>query len=138
MAWDWTWTGAGKKLRDNPNVDDTNFIRNEHHWFTTIRGRAGLTVNNVLVYITAGPAIGRFYRKWADSPDLISSRHTRLGWIGGVGAEFAACGCWTVGGELYYTHFGDRQISGTASSIRYSFTHNDSNFGARLALNYRM
>ena len=47
-------------------------------WFGTVRGRAGVAINNVLVYGTAGLAYGELT---ADTAGNLSESHTSFGWV---------------------------------------------------------
>lgn len=87
----------------------------------TIRARAGLVVNNALVYVTGGAA-------WADVrqtgvefnnqtnqanfgvPTGITANASGTVWGGvvGAGVEFALSPNWTVGGEFLHTIYADR------------------------------
>jgi outer membrane immunogenic protein len=53
-------------------------------WFGTVRGRAGYTFSNILVYGTAGLAFGELRGETFG----LSETHTNAGWTAGVGAEF--------------------------------------------------
>ncbi|HET7888010.1 MAG TPA: outer membrane beta-barrel protein [Bradyrhizobium sp.] len=89
----------------------------------TIRARAGVVVNNALVYTTAGAA-------WADvkqtgielnnftGPTLgtatgVTANASGILWGGviGAGVEFAVSPNWTVGGELLHTVYQDRDAN---------------------------
>jgi opacity protein-like surface antigen len=88
----------------------------------TIRARAGLVVNNALVYVTGGAA-------WADikqsgvefsnnttntlpvgTPTGDTANRSGVVWGGviGAGVEFALSPNWTVGGEFLHTMYADR------------------------------
>jgi len=86
----------------------------------TIRARAGLVMNNVLIYVTGGAA-------WADIkqtgveftnrttstnfglPTGITANASSVGWGGviGAGVEFAVSQNWSVGGEFLHTTYAD-------------------------------
>ncbi len=53
-------------------------------WFGTVRGRAGVAINNVLIYGTAGLAYGGLT---ADTAGNLSESHSSFGWVAGGGAE---------------------------------------------------
>ena len=69
-------------------------------WFGTLRARAGLAMNSVLFYGTVGLAYGTLQMK--NNLTTVSESHTSAGWTGGVGAEAAIWGNWTVRAEYLY------------------------------------
>lgn len=141
VVWDWNGANICRTLRDNPNASGQDHsIESKLSWYTTIRGRAGMAVCNSLLYVTGGFAIARHKTEWHDNnePGHFHFSDTRLGWTGGVGAEFSLCKCLTWGVEFLYLHFSDRVHSEHASSTRYSFGHNDSAWNGRFMLNYRL
>jgi outer membrane immunogenic protein len=81
-------------------------------WFGTLRGRAGLALNNVLLYGTAGLSYGELR---ADSFNLTES-HTSVGWVAGVGAEAALTPRWSVKAEWLYLDLSDSAFSLTGAN----------------------
>lgn len=91
---------------------------NELTWLATFRGRAGFLVgDNVLVYGTAGLALGSIDNHWgygdtslvglgSFSDSQFRSSGVRTGFIYGGGVEFAAMKNWTLRAELMYADFG--------------------------------
>lgn len=135
---DWNWTNNDRREHDNPSaVGDDNFFHNEHNWFTTIRGRAGLAVCDALVYITAGAAVSRFETRWRDAPDEFRFRNTKWGWVGGFGTEFALWCNWSVGAEILYIHYDQHNETGTVGTTNFVFGHSDHVWVGRVLLNYR-
>lgn len=135
---DWNWVNTDRRVRDNPNADPDNFHRNEFNWFTTIRARAGLTVCDALVYVTAGAAVARFDIRWGDGVDDFHNHHTRWGWTGGAGTEFMLWCNWSLGLEVLWTHFAHHEHSFTTDAgTDFTFGHSDSLFVGRVLLNYR-
>jgi outer membrane immunogenic protein len=91
---------------------------NELTWLATFRGRAGVLVgNNVLLYGTAGLALGEINNHWgygdstvigpvSFSDSQFRSSGVRAGFIYGGGVEFAAMKNWVLRAELMYVDFG--------------------------------
>jgi outer membrane immunogenic protein len=81
-------------------------------WFGTLRGRAGVAFDRILLYATGGLAVGEIKADYTDSiaagavaPGAIatvSSRVTRVGWVAGAGVEGAIRDNWTL--KLEYLH----------------------------------
>lgn len=144
---DWNWANNDVTLHDDPNGDvaRTGSIRNEFDWYSTIRARAGLALNDVVFYLTAGAAVAKIEGRWTDTdnaPALTSANfdRTRWGWTGGVGTEFML-GCnFSIGAEVLFLQFSNRvhtfDFGGTAGAE--SFAHSDSAWVGRVMLNYRL
>ena len=81
-------------------------------WFGTLRGRAGVALNNVLLFGTAGLAYGDIR---ADSA-LLSESHTSIGWVAGGGVEVGFTPRWSAKAEWLYLDLSDRNFSVTGTS----------------------
>jgi outer membrane immunogenic protein len=85
-------------------------------WFGTLRGRAGVAFNNVLLYATLGLAYGDLR---AQSAGLDETR-TEVGWTGGVGAEYGFAPNWSARVEYLYLDLGSRgfTLTGTDNGLQ--------------------
>ena len=106
-------------------------VENRLRWFGTTRARAGVVVDNLLLYVTGGLAYANFKRNYTyfqDGPahaNVFSSDSTKIGWAAGVGAEWAFANNWTLKGEFLYMSFeqdrltaaGDGNGIGNAGSV---------------------
>jgi len=81
-------------------------------WFGTVRGRAGVALNNVLLYGTGGLSYGELR---ADSFNLTET-HTTVGWVAGAGAEVAFNPHWSAKAEWLYLELSDTTFSLTGTS----------------------
>ena len=81
-------------------------------WFGTLRGRAGIAINNVLLFGTAGLAYGDIR---ADSA-LLSESHTSIGWTAGGGIEVGFSPRWSAKAEWLYLDLSDRSFSVTGTT----------------------
>jgi outer membrane immunogenic protein len=81
-------------------------------WFGTIRGRAGVAFNNILLYGTAGFSYGDLR---ADSFNLTES-HTSFGWVAGAGVEVGLAPHWSAKAEWLYLDLADRTFSLTGTN----------------------
>jgi outer membrane immunogenic protein len=81
-------------------------------WFGTIRGRAGVTFNNVLVFGTAGVSYGDLR---ADS-SLLTESHYSIGWVAGGGVEVGLTPRWSAKAEWLYLDLSDRTFSVTGKN----------------------
>lgn len=150
---DWNWADADASISQavgTPGGIDIS-TGGQLHWFSTVRARAGLAVNDMLFYVTGGLAIGRiestanFNAVGIVTPLAVSSEHTRLGLAVGAGAEYAFAPHWSFTTEVLYLQF-ERQTdtySNAATLERLglpnsaSFQSNDKAWVARVGLNYR-
>jgi outer membrane immunogenic protein len=86
-------------------------------WLATIRGRAGFTVQNWLLYVTGGAAWtnisqtghAEFISACGGGPACTtnaSSSTTKLGWVAGAGFEYKLNRNWSVRAEYLHYDFG--------------------------------
>ena len=128
-------------------------------WFATIRGRIGVTFNQILFYATGGLAIAnvdiskRFAWDFADGCPVVGGLNechvggvsdTRTGWTAGGGIEWAFNNHWSVKAEYLYADFGDvsyqtRNVGPAFVVIPQIATHTVSTTlqVARLGINFR-
>ena len=96
-------------------------------WFGTLRGRAGVAMNNILVYGTGGLAYGDVRGETA----ALSEIHTHFGWTAGIGLEVGFTPNWSAKAEYLYVDMNNRSytVTGTQNSL-------ESNL-LRFGVNYR-
>jgi outer membrane immunogenic protein len=150
---DWSWSGLKtSELNldgDQPTADTLN-VENRLRWFGTTRARAGVVVDNLLLYVTGGLAYANFRRNYAyfqDGPahtNVFSSDNTKLGWAAGAGAEWALANNWTLRGEFLYMGFEQDRVTAAgdgigigAAGVSYRLDSQDSLWVSRIGLNYR-
>lgn len=96
-------------------------------WFGTLRGRAGMAWNNILVYATGGLAYGGL----KGESGALSESKTHIGWTIGAGVEFGLAQQWSAKLEYLYADLSNRtySITGVGNGL-------ESNF-IRVGVNYR-
>jgi outer membrane immunogenic protein len=96
-------------------------------WFGTLRGRAGVAFNNILLYGTLGLAYGGVEGQVGG----LSESRTHLGWAAGLGMEVGFTPNWSARAEYLYVDLQDRaySITGTSNGV-------ESNL-LRFGVNYR-
>lgn len=88
----------------------------------TIRGRAGVAVDNALLYVTGGAAWAKYRQQGTSFSNRLAnfgafdgltadSDGTLWGGVVGAGIEYAVGSNWSVGGEFLHTMYGDRDAS---------------------------
>ena len=80
-------------------------------WFGTLRGRAGMAMNNILFYGTLGLAYGGLKGESAG----LSESKTHIGWTAGLGAEVGLTPQWSAKIEYLYASLSSRTYSVTGS-----------------------
>jgi outer membrane immunogenic protein len=81
-------------------------------WFGTLRGRAGIALNNVLLFGTVGLAYGDLR---AETAGLTESK-TSIGWTAGAGIEVGFLPNWSAKAEWLYLDLSDRSFSVTGNT----------------------
>jgi outer membrane immunogenic protein len=103
---------------DNGNGFES--IGSRTDWLGTARARAGVTLDGILLYSTGGAAWGRVVTTLSQSclvsgcgsvsplPIAASSTSTtdKMGWVAGVGAEYALSTNWSAKAEWLYIDLG--------------------------------
>lgn len=104
----------------------------------TVRGRAGIVLNRILVYATGGGAFGQV-RAGLDPPASFDSATGNIGWTAGGGLEFALSDRWSAKIEYLYVDLGTGLCSsascGTTSLSPISVTMTENVI--RTGLNFR-
>jgi outer membrane immunogenic protein len=84
-------------------------------WFGTLRGRAGMAMNNILLYGTLGLAYGGLKGESAG----LSESKTHIGWTAGLGVEVGFTPQWSAKLEYLYADLSNRaySITGTQNGL---------------------
>jgi outer membrane immunogenic protein len=98
-------------------------------WFGTLRGRGGVTFNNILLYGTAGLAYGAL-RAQSTTTGIVESKSS-LGWAAGAGVEVGLASNWRARAEYLYIDLSDRPYSVTGAN------HGLATSLLRMGVNYR-
>ena len=80
-------------------------------WFGTLRGRAGVALNNILFYGTVGLAYGELKGEIGG----LDETKTHVGWAGGLGMEVGFTPNWSAKVEYLYMDLGNRAYSITGA-----------------------
>ena len=118
---DWSWVGAGSNRLGVAFDGDGDPVSTSYkiNWLATLRGRAGLTFDATLLYVTGGAAFGQV----KNSVDLIAAGsttgavasftqdQTRVGWTAGVGVEHMFTQHWTARAEFRYVDLGKTNVA---------------------------
>ena len=122
----------------------------ELNFLGTLRARAGVGIQNALIYVTAGVAYahGDWQEKYVNEPPseevtTWTGDDWRWGWTAGVGAEYMLNCHWTLRLETLYTHLEDDTVPGhlqagedtDVRNFRYLFQ--DEMWTVRVGVNYK-
>jgi len=118
---DFDWDSLDHKGILGGSDSNELFYKQRLDWFSSIRGRVGLGVDNALLYLTAGPAFGQIntpgieycvvsYCGGTPNPkatgNTFSVSGTRMGMAAGGGIEFKTDDAWSFRVEYLYADFG--------------------------------
>jgi outer membrane immunogenic protein len=149
--WDWTHSrttffqptlaplfgapGDGNNLTQGIGLD----------WLATFRGRAGVTFDRALFYVTGGLAVGQVrtfdsshYAAGVTQTANVST--TRAGWTVGAGIEYALSQNWSVKGEYNYSDLGHITTYSSlqpAFAVAYFHDHSITVQDVKFGVNYR-
>jgi outer membrane immunogenic protein len=112
--------GGSRSFAEIPFVANATFssVHQSLDWLATVRARAGVTFDRLLVYATAGVAFGGVESSFLVSAPAIASTiggqssDTLAGWTAGAGAEYAFAGNWSARVQWLYYDLGDISMSG--------------------------
>lgn len=101
--------------------------------FGTVRGRAGLAIDRLMPYLTAGFAYGKMHGTTSFAPGYVTDEWV-AGWTAGGGIEYAATDNILVRAEYLYVDYGPEvYFAGTPRQETVN-----TNFGAaRLGINFK-
>lgn len=145
---DWSSVNSSQTKTYNPSpvVDSPVLsLSNDLDWYGSIRGRAGIVAENLLLFITGGVAFADFDHDWfvyapTETPTFEQSSidDTRWGGVAGVGGELAIFKHFSIKVEgLYYT-FAERTNSFFSPNADQTvfFDVRDSFVVGRIGVNY--
>lgn len=101
-------------------------IKDQLEWFGTIRGRAGVIANNLLLFASAGAAWANFEQRWEienyfgfdpTTFERFSSRKVQWGLALGVGVEWMMSSNLSIKAEGLYLKFPERTASRFSPSV---------------------
>jgi outer membrane immunogenic protein len=141
---DWSWADLDADTRLFPNDPTVTFtLTSTLKSYGTLRTRAGLVLDHMLLYITGGIAIADIDFVHAVSVPGLSERlsfnETRWGWTAGFGAEWAVSDRMSIKSEVLYLNFGDQDHTAASAVIGQNITYktDDSVWVSRVGLNWR-
>jgi outer membrane immunogenic protein len=139
---------ASRSLTIGPGPAAGGIVQNQtkNSWLSTVRGRAGVAFDRVLVYATGGAAFGGL--RTTDSltaggaTTTVNTTANRVGWTVGGGVEWAFAFNWTARVEYLYVDLGTLDVSipcvvACVSAVDMVVHHRYTDHIGRFALNYK-
>jgi outer membrane immunogenic protein len=146
---DWSSADVTTRLIPNSAFFNTN-IQSRFDGLLTARGRSGIVIDNLLLYVTGGVAAGHFTTTYTNQflgipgviPGTLSqaqSNEWRWGWVAGFGTEWAWTDQISFRSEVLYVDFVDREsrFLFSAPSTFANFTNSDSMWVTRVGINFK-
>lgn len=169
---DGSWTSIDGSNTHSPVPDDNELegtilhLHDSLDFWGSVRTRAGVVVDNLLLYVTGGLAFADLEHRWTVTDEFFDNLNSnnprpsvvgggqgevvfvresfsadslRWGGIAGVGAEWALNSKWSFRTEYLYIYFTDEHTSGFSSegSQNVDFDTQDSMMVSRFSLVYR-
>lgn len=120
LHFDETRTASATYL-SNSDGTFTNALSVKADWQASLRGRVGFVYDRWLAYVTGGAAVTQirldasFYDDFlgAGASGRDSGKQTKLGWVAGLGGEYALSQRWMIRGEYLYADYGKVETAST-------------------------
>lgn len=142
MVGDWNSVNITSILDEQKNTTTPNLIKNHFEWISTIRAKMGVSVGSANIYVSGGAACAKFSTTWRDEPLQFSEKNSPWGWTGGAGADFKLFFPFSLGMDILYAHFENKNYDfvdlTTIPTITYAFSDSDSVWMGRLILNINL
>jgi outer membrane immunogenic protein len=141
---DGSWADLSGSRTASPAAAGTRLtLRDNAEMYGTIRVRAGVVVDSLLIYLTGGPAFAKLAHSWRivdpAASERFSAETNRWGGAGGAGVEWAFTDRLSVKAEGLYLKFGTVSTSGfsNAGAQQVRFENQDSLLIGRLGVNFK-
>lgn len=148
---DGSWLSNDRFLRTNPiAINELGGISSRLDGIVTLRGRAGVALDNMLLYVTGGAAALHTRTIYSHIHADNTTNHSATindwtwGWVAGFGTEWAFAPNWSLRSEFLYIGSADREYrrisvgpAGLGAGTDAAFTQHDNIAIARVGLNYR-
>jgi outer membrane immunogenic protein len=147
---DGSWLSNDRFVRTNPlSTTSLGGISSRLDGVVTLRGRAGVALDNLLLYVTGGAAALHTRTQYSDiftgGTEFATVTDWTWGWVAGFGTEYAVAPNLSFRTEFLYIGTIDKDYrlnsvgvdTGVPFTNPQAFTHHDNVAIARVGLNYR-
>jgi outer membrane immunogenic protein len=122
------WVSASSTDTINPGPGPTKTSLN---WDGHLLGRAGVSMDNALFYLTGGGAVGNFTQD--ASPNFPAITNTVYGYAIGAGIEYALNDNWVLGAEYLYSGYNKTPFNYGIGTVQSTYSTQE----ARVSLSYK-
>lgn len=125
---------SGEIYESSPTSSFTNEISVKADWQASLRARVGWAEKRWLAYLTGGVAATRIRMDATFSDDFSgaggafgsdSDNDTKLGWVIGLGGEYALSESWTIRAEYLYADYGKADTTALVTNPAFPTLAND-------------
>jgi outer membrane immunogenic protein len=146
---DWSWTNLKHSVSTGNCTTIKPHFEAKVDWLASFRGRMGLAVDDTLVYITGGLALGELKSSAGIThgscvtSGCLGANYTaalskvQAGWVAGAGVEHKLNQNWSVMGEFLYYDLGRASVTGSNDFATYTHEFSHEVIVGRVGLNYR-
>lgn len=142
---DWSFMDAGDSRDYLDGFGGQAVVRSNVEWLGTIRTRAGLVIDNLMLFVTGGLAFADFDKGLEVGPvggpaaATFSASDTRWGWVAGFGTEYAFSDRISLKSEALFVRFEDETSSHDVPGVgTFRIDHQDSLWVGRIGLNIKL
>ncbi len=109
------------------------------HWMSTLRARAGYTIDDLMVFATAGLSMANGTAKTspASGGTTGSDTQTFVGWAAGLGAEYMVAENVSLKLDYLYSDWGSRTSPINTVAAGSAYVGSPTSHAVRVGLNYR-
>ena len=139
--WSWTDTDISRSLTVFGIPGTGVSVRDEVQSIGTLRTRAGVVVNNLMLYVTGGLAWAEIDHRITGNAlnETFTTSGTRWGWTVGAGTEYAFTDRISLKSELLYVKLEDESNSFRSLTTQdFRFNHSDDIWITRIGLNFKL
>lgn len=134
---DGSWSNTKVTTLLDQNQGDVGNITSRLNALVTGRARAGVALDNLLLYLTGGVAAAQLKTMWSIGELVAEINERRWGWVAGFGTEWTFTDRVSLRSEVLYVDFVDREHRVPFRAGLNNFTHSDSAWIARVGLNVK-
>lgn len=131
-------SGSGAYAQSLATANPTDVITDGGP-YATLRGRAGVAVDNLLIFATGGLMVADLNSRVESQNGVLVTNDTgwQLGWTVGAGAEVAVNKNWSLKFDYLYYDLGSERVSGNVGGVDHAFEIDHTGHLLRAGLNYR-
>jgi outer membrane immunogenic protein len=139
---DASWAGLKASYQE---ADGDDYAEAKVRWLASFRGRAGLAIDDTLVYATVGLALGGTRHSYRNIDRICDGcgdfgsafSRTRVGWVAGFGVEHQFGPRWSARLEALYYDLGKHNHTAIHDGSPYNIPLTTEVFVARAGFNYK-